>query len=286
MRLDLGKSSFLNKLSIFWHKDSGSTNYGLQGSNDARRWKKLSANLSSSQGTTNPHLKEHGLSGSYRYLRLLIFKAQKDSPIIYELRVLGQISALDITPPTGSIRINNNASYANSTSIVLSLSARDNPGGSGLFQMQFSNDGISWSAPEAYATTKSWSLSPGDGQKIVSVKFKDNAGNWSQVYSDTITLDTTPPQITSTVPQEYFTFYENDSIGISASVQDNDPSLLEYQFSIDNLIKQPWSAQTNYDWSATSGRHSLKIEVRDEGGQTSKEVEVYVYRIPVGLPLT
>lgn len=59
--------------------------------------------------------------------------------------------------------------------------------------MQFSDDNSSWSAAEAYTAGKSWALSSGDGSKTVYVKFKDGAGNWSQVYSDTITLDTTMP---------------------------------------------------------------------------------------------
>ena len=54
--------------------------------------------------------------------------------------------------------------------------------------MQFSNDGATWSSPEPYATTKSWTLEPGDGTKTVYVKFKDNVGNWSIAYSDSIIL--------------------------------------------------------------------------------------------------
>jgi flagellar hook assembly protein FlgD len=43
--------------------------------------------------------------------------------------------------------------------------------------MQFSNDGTTWSIAEAYATTKSWTLTAGDGTKTVYVKFTDPAGN-------------------------------------------------------------------------------------------------------------
>jgi hypothetical protein len=57
--------------------------------------------------------------------------------------------------------------------------------------MQFSNDDITYSTPEAYGTTKSWTLSPGDGTKTVYAKFKDVPGNWSTTYSDTIELRTT-----------------------------------------------------------------------------------------------
>ena len=54
--------------------------------------------------------------------------------------------------------------------------------------MKFSNDGTTWSEPKPYATSKVWNLSPGDGTKTVSVMFQDFAGNWSTVYSASITL--------------------------------------------------------------------------------------------------
>jgi hypothetical protein len=65
--------------------------------------------------------------------------------------------------------------------------------------MQFSNDNINWSAPETYAISKAWTLSSGDGTKPVYVKFKDGAGNWSSAYSDTILLDTSAPNTTSSI---------------------------------------------------------------------------------------
>lgn len=47
--------------------------------------------------------------------------------------------------------------------------------------------------PESYTTTKTWNLTAGDGEKRVYVRFQDNAGNWSQAYSDSIILDTISP---------------------------------------------------------------------------------------------
>ena len=44
--------------------------------------------------------------------------------------------------------------------------------------MSFSNDNQNWSDPEPYATAKMWTLSPGEGEKEVYVKFCDAAGNW------------------------------------------------------------------------------------------------------------
>jgi hypothetical protein len=63
--------------------------------------------------------------------------------------------------------------------------------------MQFSYDNITWSTPEAYASTKAWTLTSGDGTKTVYARFKNNADIWSSVYSDTITLDTIVPSTTA-----------------------------------------------------------------------------------------
>jgi hypothetical protein len=96
---------------------------------------------------------------------------------------------LDTTAPAGSISINAGAAYTNSTSVILTLTASD---ANGVSQMCFSNDGSTWTDWEAYAASKSWTLSAGDGIKTVYVKFRDVAGNTS-VYSDDIILDTAPP---------------------------------------------------------------------------------------------
>jgi hypothetical protein len=76
---------------------------------------------------------------------------------------------LDTTPPTGSIAINDNAPYTNSTSVTLTLSASD---ANGVSQMCFSNDNVTWTSWETYSTSKSWTLPSGDGTKTVYVKFK------------------------------------------------------------------------------------------------------------------
>jgi len=188
---------------------------------------------------------------------------------------------LDTTLPLGSIIINNNAPYAKSNQVTLTLSASD---ASGLSQMQFSNDNQVWSTPETYATTKTWVLITGDGQKTVYAKFSDKAGNWSNIVYAKIILDTTIPQIGSLTPLNYATFYENNTISISPTVNNPNSGSLEYQFSIDEAIKQPWSGQSKYDWQGVSGIHNIKVEVRNIAGQDSKQVEICVFKNPVRPP--
>ena len=57
------------------------------------------------------------------------------------------------------------------------------------------NSDFSGSEWELYKTEKEFTLSAGDGEKRVYVKFKDNLGAQTDVASDTIVLDTTAPAI-------------------------------------------------------------------------------------------
>ena len=97
---------------------------------------------------------------------------------------------LDMTLPTGTITLNSGATYSNSASVTLTLLCSDT---NGCSQMQFSNDNSTWSTAEGYAASKTWTLANNDGSKTVYVKFKDNAGNWSNASSATIILDITAP---------------------------------------------------------------------------------------------
>ncbi|MBI3317295.1 MAG: hypothetical protein HYZ85_04755, partial [Candidatus Omnitrophica bacterium] len=99
----------------------------------------------------------------------------------------------DITAPTGSISINNGAEFANNTNVTVSLNVTDAL--SGLYQMRFSTDNSqTWTTWETYASTKTLTLSSGDGTKELRAQIKDKAGN-AAVFTDSIMLDTIAPQI-------------------------------------------------------------------------------------------
>ena len=82
--------------------------------------------------------------------------------------------------------INSGATYTTSTNVTLTLSA------SGATEMCISNT-TSCTAWQSYATSRSWTLTSGDGTKKVYAKFRDAAGNTTGNYTDTITLDGTKP---------------------------------------------------------------------------------------------
>ena len=95
----------------------------------------------------------------------------------------------DTAPPTGSVSINGGAASTSATAVTLTLSATD-PGmpSTGVADVRFSNDGLTFSAFQPYAATAPWELAPGEGTKTVYAQLRDASDNLSSVVSDTITL--------------------------------------------------------------------------------------------------
>jgi FtsP/CotA-like multicopper oxidase with cupredoxin domain len=79
-----------------------------------------------------------------------------------------------ISDMVGSIAVNNGAPYTATAVVTLSLSATDP---AGVTTMQLSNDGVNFTVPEPYATSKAWLLTPGDGLKTVYVRYIDGTGS-------------------------------------------------------------------------------------------------------------
>ncbi len=96
---------------------------------------------------------------------------------------------LDTIAPTGlTIIINGGALEANSSIVILTLGATDATGE--LDQMSFSEDGVSWTPWEEFASEKKLSLSSGVGEKIVYFKVKDKAGNEAEPVIEKIQVNT------------------------------------------------------------------------------------------------
>ncbi len=131
---------------------------------------------------------------------------------------------VDNEAPTGSVVINGGVSATKSRSSTLTLSASD--GQTSVTHMRFSNSGTSFSAQEAYATTKAWQLSSGNGTKTVYVQFRDAGGKWSSSFTDTIVYDTAAPTI-SAVAKSNIT---NDSATITWTT--NEPSTSQVNYGL------------------------------------------------------
>lgn len=112
---------------------------------------------------------------------------------------------LDTLAPSGlTMTINDDALYAVSPDVVLSISVDDED--TTGYQMKIwgidgaeTEDDASW---ETYTTTKNVTLPGEDGLKTVSIKVRDDVGNETATVTDTITLDTVVPVVSVTGPDK------------------------------------------------------------------------------------
>jgi hypothetical protein len=91
-------------------------------------------------------------------------------------------------PEMGSVTIEKGNKVTNKTLVVLALQSAE------AKQMIISvNPAFTGSVWEKFEPTKTFQLQGADGEKTIFVKFKDAAGNVSEVQSVSITLDRKPP---------------------------------------------------------------------------------------------
>lgn len=176
---------------------------------------------------------------------------------------------LDTMVPTGSIAINDGAPYTNSTTVTLSLSASD---ANGISQMTFSTDGSTWSPWEPYATSKTHTLSDGDGSKSVHVKYKDSADLESKPYSDSIILDVTAP-IGSIAINDGASYTNSTSVTLSLNCADGGSGVDKVRYSNDDVWdNETWENPTaSKAWILTAGNgaKTVRYQVRDKLGLIS-----------------
>lgn len=177
---------------------------------------------------------------------------------------------LDNVAPTGSISINGGATYTTSTNITLNLSADDNA--SGVGQMRFMYDGGSWSSWVGYSTSHNFTINSTNGSLTISVQFRDNAGNISGTYSDTIVLDTAAPSGTVVI-NSGDTFTNNRPV--SLAITSNDATSGTSYMQVSNYSNfsgaswEPISGSKSLNLSSGDGTKTIYIRFRDNAGNIS-----------------
>jgi hypothetical protein len=140
--------------------------------------------------------------------------------------------------------------------------------------MRFSNDGSSWSAWEAYSVSKAWTLAAGDGGKTVYVQYKDNAGNSSGSYTDSITLDTQGP--TGGIIVDNGKGYVNSlSATLALSASDSGSGVAQMRFSNDGSSWSAWEVYTaSKAWTlaAGDGGKTVYVQYKDTVGNINASV--------------
>lgn len=188
----------------------------------------------------------------------------------------GQTILIDKTAPTGTIAINNGDTYANAYGVTLNLTGVETGGADGL-QMAFSVQGGAYSAFEAFATTKSVTLSGLDGTKSVSMQLRDAAGNVN-TYSDDIILD-------RTAPETGIASGPDDPTNSTTATFDlfSDDAAATFELQLDGSAYSPVADPITFTGLA-AGSHTINVRTIDPAGNMDLSPESYTWFIDLTPP--
>lgn len=185
----------------------------------------------------------------------------------------------DITPPIGSITINNGAYCTNSLTVTANLSATDNTGVTGYYlsssatpPSRYDPGWTSITPTINYKEDVSYTLSNGDGSNTVYAWYKDASGNISNAASASIIVDITPPIITITNPTSDQTYTTtNGAITISGNASDDINEITSVVWS--NNRGRSETERKTIEWTISNinllmGDNVITIKATDSVGNT------------------
>ncbi len=190
------------------------------------------------------------------------------------------IPATDVAPPTSgsAVAIKGGSAHTATTAVTVDVPASDAGSGMSLVRLSNSNTAsggvLTTGQSFNYIPTVPWTLPAGDGLKTVYVQWRDAAGNWSGITSDTITLDTTAPTGTvqinggaaaTTSPNVTLNLSATDAAGGSGvhSV------LISNSTDFSGASPIPYAASVNWTLSAGDGTKTVYVKFVDAVGNTS-----------------
>ncbi len=97
----------------------------------------------------------------------------------------------DPTPPVASLILAGGRTATNQTTVPVIVNASDDL--SGVAEMAFSADGVTYEAWQPFARTSTWTFPSGDGLRTLWVKVRNGVGLDSAPASATVTIDTVAP---------------------------------------------------------------------------------------------
>lgn len=173
---------------------------------------------------------------------------------------------VDTKGPAGYIIINNQDAVANSVYVNLAIGASDAT--TGLQSMVISNDGVfdneQW---EPFKTKKeNWMLTPISGTRKVYIKFKDMAGNESEIFSDTIELIIIAPDTVITSGPSLLTKSREALFTFKGSVED-----CVFRWKFDDEEWTDWSKDTSVARKdLKDGNHYFKVQAAKDVNKNTK----------------
>ncbi|WPK14036.1 S-layer homology domain-containing protein [Lysinibacillus louembei] len=183
---------------------------------------------------------------------------------------IGAAIKLDTEAPIGNFTINDGDEWVTDKNVTLSFTEVSPD----VEAMQVSNEAATWSSAWAnIASTYNWKLSAGDGVKTVYVRFKDEAGNISNVINQTIKLDTEAPIGTVVINDgDEWTTKTDVTLSFTGVSSDVEAMQISNEAGIWPAIWENSTSTYNWNFSAGDGVKTVYVRFKDEAGNISNVI--------------
>ncbi len=189
----------------------------------------------------------------------------------------------DVTEPDvadATLKVNDSSSelYINNNAVILNFSGLDE--NIGVYQMKIWSGTEEPAVYESFMATTSRTLSSGEGNYIIKARFRDEAGNESEVLSSaTVHLDTTDPSVGITTDVESPT--NADSVTLTFNATDASPLQIKYWADDDT---EPDFSDYVPSWTDDltargEGQHTYHVTLRDSAGNEKAAIYNLTYDI-------
>ncbi|WP_455392652.1 Kelch repeat-containing protein [[Eubacterium] cellulosolvens] len=216
--------------------------------------------------------------------KIVYFRAQDNMGNVAE-PVFDKIILDTAAPEQVAIVINNDDEFTNSESVSLALQAVDIL--SGVNEMAFSFDKITWTQFEKFETEKTIDLTTGDGKKYIYFKVSDYAGNVGVIVSDSIILDTTPPHSLAISINDDASVTSSNEVTLQISAVDDTSGVQLMAFSTDGNTWSSWEAFTSerlFTLPPADGEKTVYFRVMDTAGNIAEPVQATIILDTSGAP--
>lgn len=189
---------------------------------------------------------------------------------------LGDSTVIDRSPPVQvanipvvTVALAGGTTYALTPAITIALTAANDDD---VASMQFSDDQANWSALEPYGPEKNWTLSGGDGEKLVQVRLLNGLGVVLGQYTGSIVLDTLPP-VGSLIVNNGSLVSRSATLTMVSNVSDATSGVADMQFAEDPDFTEaswlPFAQTTTWTLSPANGTKNIFSRYRDKSGNVS-----------------
>ncbi|MCT6924174.1 S-layer homology domain-containing protein [Metasolibacillus sp.] len=187
---------------------------------------------------------------------------------------IGAAIKLDTEAPIGNFTINDGDEWVTDKNVTLSFTEVSPD----VEAMQVSNEAATWSSAWAnIASTYNWKLSAGDGVKTVYVRFKDEAGNISNVINQTIKLDMEAP-VGTVVINDGDEWTTKTDVTLSFTGVSSDVEVMQISNEADTWPSTWEVIEPSYNWSILQedGARTVYVRFRDGAGNISSAVNATI----------